>query len=126
MSSCTSASRPPMIPAIACGRRFGVAHEQILGGERALDPVERGHPLAVVREPHHESPARQPVQVERVQRLAPLEQHVVGDVDDVRDRPHAGERRGGGRATPATPPSSPRCAATVKRGQRSGASIAHA
>ena len=30
------------------------------------------------------------IEVERVQRLVPLEQHVVGDVDDVADRAHPG------------------------------------
>ena len=37
-----------------------------------------------------ERPAGQPLEVERVHRLAELEHHVVGDVDDVVDRADAG------------------------------------
>ena len=55
--------------------------------QRAVDAVEGGHPLAPVRAPHLDV-AAQLVEVERVQRVAGLQHHVVGDVDEVRDRPH--------------------------------------
>ena len=41
-----------------------------------------------------------------MQRLVALEQHVVGDVDDVADRPHARRARAAAPSTPATGPSS--------------------
>ena len=43
--------------------------------------------------PHHDPPAAHLVEVEGVQRLAGAEHHVVGDVDDVGDRPLAGGRQ---------------------------------
>ena len=41
-----------------------------------------------------------------MQRAAAFEHHVVGDVDDVADRAHAGERRAAAASSRATPPSS--------------------
>ena len=115
--SCTSASAPPMIPAIACGAPLGVADEQVVGRERPLDAVERRHPLAASASRTTRPRPGEPVEVERVQRLAPLEQHVVRDVDDVRDRPHPGEheppRHPGGRLPhrhPDAPSREPRAA----------------
>ena len=40
---------------------------------------------------HHQAGAAQPIQVERVRRLPAFQHHVVGDVDDVGDRPHPRE-----------------------------------
>ena len=58
--------------------------------ELALDVVERRHPLARLRAVHAHPPAAHLVEVERVHRLAGEQHHVVGDVDDVRDRPLPG------------------------------------
>ena len=69
-------------------RALGVGDEQVGGGELALDAVERGDDLAVGREAHDDPAATEPGEIERVQRLVALEQHVVGDVDDVADRAH--------------------------------------
>ena len=68
-----------------------VADDEILGGEGALDPVERRETLTVGREAHADPAPAEPVEIEGVQRLVALEQHVVRHVDDVRDRPHARE-----------------------------------
>ncbi len=56
----------------------------------AIDVVERGEHLARLRAPHDEMAAGHEVEVERVHRLAGGQHHVVRDVDDVVDRPHAG------------------------------------
>jgi len=69
-------------------RAFGVADQQVFAGERALDAVEGGHGLAVLGEPHDDAAPGEPGEVERVQRLVALEQHVVGHVDHVADRAH--------------------------------------
>ncbi len=68
---------------------LGVADEEILTGELTLDAVERGDPLTGVGQAHDDAAPREPRQVEGVQRLVALEQHVVGDVDHVADRTHA-------------------------------------
>ena len=88
VASETSEVPPPMIPAMACGAPFRVADQQVLGRELTLDAVERRHPLAVVAEPDDDPPSGEPAEVERVQRLVALEEHVVRHVDDVADRPH--------------------------------------
>ena len=67
-----------------------VADQDRLGVEGALDAVERGHPLAVGRGANDQRAVRDPIEVERVQRLSGEQHHVVGDVDDVVDRPLAG------------------------------------
>ena len=38
--------------------------------KRALDAVERAHFFAGARAPHHDAPLGQPIQIERVHRLA--------------------------------------------------------
>ena len=68
---------------------LGVADEEVVGGELALDAVERDHALAVGRDAHADPTPAELREVERVQRLVAFEQHVVGDVDHVADRPHA-------------------------------------
>ena len=73
---------------------FGVGDHQHVGGERARLAVERLDRFAGLRAPHDDRrPPRSCAQIERVHRLAELEQHVVGDVDDVADRPHAAHRQ---------------------------------
>ena len=72
------------------GRALGVGDHEHVGVERALDAVERAQRLARPRAADHERRPRQPFEIERVHRLAELEHHVVGDVDDVVDRADAG------------------------------------
>ena len=72
------------------GRAVAITDEHRLGIELALDPVERRHPLAGGRGTDDDLAARDPVEVEGVKRLGGHQHHVVGDVDDVRDRPHPG------------------------------------
>ena len=82
----TSEIWPPMMPAMPLGP--SASHTSAMSEvERALDAVERGHRLAVLGAPDDDPAAAHLVEVERVQRLAGGEHHVVGDVDDVRDRP---------------------------------------
>jgi hypothetical protein len=71
-------------------RALGVTDEEIGRSELSLHTVERRHALPVAREPHDDAAPGQLREVERVQGLVALEQHVVGDVDDVADRSHAG------------------------------------
>ena len=92
VASVTSVSSAAHDPGDADRAVVGVADQQVVGGERALDAVERRHRLAVVGEAHAEAAAAERVEVERVVRLVELEHHVVGDVDDVADRPHPGAR----------------------------------
>ena len=66
-----------------------VGDEQVVGVEAALHVVEGGERLARLRPPHHDGPG-QPRRVVGVQRLAQLQHHVVGDVDDQRDGAHPG------------------------------------
>ena len=78
-----------MIPAIPEGP-FAVADQHGLGVEAALDVVERRHLLALRRGADGQRAAGDLVEVEGVQRLRGQQHHVVGDVDDVVDRPLAG------------------------------------
>ncbi|MFN8036056.1 MAG: hypothetical protein U0V73_08985 [Acidimicrobiia bacterium] len=71
----------------------GVADEEVLGGERALHAVERDHPLAFCGAAYDDAAAVEPAEVEGVERLAELEEHVVRDVDRVRDGPHPAQRQ---------------------------------
>ena len=96
VASETSETWPPMIPAIPDGPVL-VADEDGLGVEAALLAVEGRHRLALLGGAHRQRPVRHLVEVEGVQRLRGEQHHVVGDVDDVVDRPLAG----GGRAAPA-------------------------
>ena len=52
--------------------------------------IERFQRLARPRAAHDDAPLPQIVGVEGVERLAVLQHHVVGDIDDVVDRPHPG------------------------------------
>ena len=72
------------------GRSVGVVDHEHLRVERAGLAVERLDLLAFVRAADRERLAGDLVEVERVQRLAGQQHHVVGDVDDVRDRALAG------------------------------------
>ena len=95
--SSISVSAPPMIPAMPIGAVVAVADQQVVGGERALDVVERDQRLPVAAPAARGVRAtRQLGEVVRVVRLPELEHHVVGDVDHVVDRPHAEQRQPGG------------------------------
>ena len=87
----TSLSAPPMTPASATAPRSSAM---------TMSPAcsARSTPSSVViRSPRPARrtwmPPRELVEVERVQRVAQLEQHVVGDVDQVRDRAHPARRQ---------------------------------
>ena len=54
--------------------------------KRSLGAIERADFFARLRAPHHDAPLRQLIQIERVQRLSQLEQHVVRHIHDVVDR----------------------------------------
>ncbi len=60
--------------------------------EGPLDAVERRHLLPRLRGADDQRTVRDLVEVEGVQRLRRHQHHVVGDVDDVVDRPHARHR----------------------------------
>ncbi len=68
----------------------GVGDQQVLGVEGAGDVVEGGELLALAGTAHGDG-ADELLGVVGVQRLAQVEHHVVGDVDDQGDRTHAGE-----------------------------------
>ena len=74
-------------------RPLGVADQRHVGVEGPLDVVEGDHRLPRLRAPDHDAPAANLVQVEGVERLGSGQHHVVGDVDDVRDRALAGGRQ---------------------------------
>ena len=67
-----------------------VGDQQVFLVQRARLPVERHQLLPWVRAAHDDS-APQFVEVVAVDRLTEFEHHVVGDVDDQRDRPDARE-----------------------------------
>ncbi len=98
VASSISLLPPPMIPARPTGCVGGVADEEVVGGEGAIDLVEGGELLAVAGPPDPEPGTRHLGQVVGVVGLAQLEHHVVRDVDHVVDRPHAerGEASGDG------------------------------
>ena len=83
------------------GRPVGVVDHDHLAVERAGLPVERLHLLALARATHDQLAAGDAVEVERVQRLAAQQHRVVGDVDDVVDRPLPGGRQSALSATAA-------------------------
>ncbi|MEZ4430354.1 MAG: hypothetical protein R3A51_21960 [Nannocystaceae bacterium] len=70
-------------------RRARVGDHEVVGGERDLAAVEGRKRLPLPSHAHHHAPLGQLVAVEHVERLAPLHQHEVGDVDAVVDRPQA-------------------------------------
>ena len=69
-------------------RAGGVTDQEILLVERAVHPVERRDVLTPFGEPHEDAATSESPEIEGVERLVPLEQHVIGDVDDVADRSH--------------------------------------
>ncbi len=69
---------------------FGVGNDQHVGGELARLSIEGLDRFASLRRPHANLRAGQFREVERVHRMSHLEQHVVGDVDDVADGTDAG------------------------------------
>jgi hypothetical protein len=71
-------------------RAVGVGDYQIGRVEVAVDAVQRSHLLTRARAAHDDLPVGELCQVEGVQRVAETDHHVVGDVDDAGDRPHAG------------------------------------
>ena len=73
-------------------------------------------------EPHDDAAPREPVEVERVQRAAAFEHHVVGDVDDVADRAHAREHEPALQPVGRLPHRHASRPSRRSRGQRSGAS----
>ena len=77
-----------MTPATPIGP-VAVADQQHLGVEFAVDAVERDELFAGLRAADDDALAAHGIVVEGVQRLAGFEHHVVRDVDDVVDRPHA-------------------------------------
>ena len=85
----TSVLAPPITPAIAIGP-FRVRDHEVGGNELTLAScrASRGSPPPGAAD--DDPPACQRVVVERVQRAAERKHHVVGHVDDVRDRAHAG------------------------------------
>ena len=94
VASETSEVAPPITPAIATGRSRSQISRSSAVSVRS-DVVEGHQPLAVGRVAHDDAGAGEPVQVERVQRLAELEHRVVRGVDHGRDRPHARGREPG-------------------------------
>jgi hypothetical protein len=75
------------------GRRArGVGDDEHVGGQRTLLAVERCQALAGLGQPHADLAPAEPRLIEGVHRVAELEQHVVGDVDQVVDGAHAGRR----------------------------------
>ena len=104
VSSETSETWPPMIPAMPVGL-LAIADENRLGVELALDAVEGGHLLALAGGADDQLAAGDLVEVEGVQRLRGQQHHVVGHVDDVGDRPLPGGHQPSPSATAATGPS---------------------
>ena len=74
-------------------RAIGVGDHQVGRHELAVDAVEGAEPLSGVGTPYDDAPAAERRVVERVQRVAEREHHVVRDVDDIRDRAHAGREQ---------------------------------
>ena len=100
-----------------------VADEDGLGVEAPLDVVERLHLLAVLGGANRQRAVRHLVEVEGVQRLRGEQHHVVGDVDDVVDRPLTRQPSAAPAARPARDRSSTSVKTrAVKRGQSSGTS----
>ena len=84
-----SDAAPPMTPAMADGPS-GSAMSSVSVVELAVDVVERLEPLALAGQADDEPAVADRGRIERVDRLAELEHHVVADVDDVADRALAG------------------------------------
>ena len=119
---CTSERWPPMMPAIDVGPSSSQISSTSESSVRSTSSSVV-HLLAVARAADDEMAAGDEVPVERVQRLAGEQHHVVGDVDDVVDRALAGghQARLQPRAATGAIVTSSNSRA-VKRGHRSGAS----
>ena len=98
--SAVSANRPPMMPARATGRSGIGDHQRRLGTTSSTRLSTRTHDraaqelqcLAFGHTTNDNPGARDLLEIERVQRLAPLVKDVVCDVDDVVDRSHPGQQ----------------------------------
>ena len=73
-------------------RSRSVGDDDVLGIEGTLDAVQRGQLLPRIRAADDQI-AVELGRIERVQRLAELVEHVVGDIDGRRDRAHTGEQQ---------------------------------
>src|ERR1051325_326535 len=62
-----------------------IANQQILGNELTLDTIEGREFLDLIRGPYIYFSARQPLEVEGMQRLPGFYHHVIGNIDDVID-----------------------------------------
>ena len=110
-------------------RSDGIGDEQGVGRELAHVVVERLHALALASQPHDDRPVVDRGSIERMDRLAELEHHVVAHVDHVADRPlpggdqphldEVGRWLHGHAADPAS--DEPRCRARAPRPRRAGA-----
>ncbi len=78
------------MPPTPIGCVLGVADEEIVAGERAILSIERGEVLTLAGETDSEPSPAECLEVVGVVRLVEFQHHVVADVDDVADRPHAG------------------------------------
>ena len=74
-------------------RTLRVGDDQRLRRELAVDVVERLESLGVARETDDDAAGVHRGRVERMDRLAELEHHVIADVDDVADRALPGRQR---------------------------------
>ncbi len=103
---------------------FAIGDDQHRVVERARLPVERRELLARARAAHADLRPAELLDVERVHRMAHLEHHVVGDVDDVVDGPDADgrepRREPGGRRPDADIRARQRVAATAGVADRDG------
>src|SRR5213076_968752 len=86
-----SVSSPPMIPARAIGRSVSAMSRS--SGSRSRSIPSRVRSFALIRATDDDLAASQRVVVEGMQRVAERQHHVVGDVDDVRDRAHPGREQ---------------------------------
>ena len=90
VSAWTSERSPPISPGDR-GRAVGVLdHDHLRRRACASAPSSVVHLLALARPAHRQARAGDAVEVEGVQRLAGQQHRVVGDVDDVVDRPLPG------------------------------------
>ena len=85
VASVTSLSRPPMTPAIACGRSASAMTIMSSRSARST-PSSVVMLLAGLRAPDDDRRSAELGEIERVRRLAELVEHVVARVDDVVDR----------------------------------------
>ncbi len=71
-------------------RPLRVGHDHVARRQTPRLPVEAGQLLTVASSPHDDPATPETLVIEGMHRLPGLEHHVVGDVDDVADRPDAG------------------------------------